>query len=408
MPSADYTTEEFCLQPRLRIAIVTETYPPEINGVAMTMGRMVAGLVARGHQVQLIRPRQEASDRPARAPGVEELLARGVRIPRYEGLRFGLPASQSLARQWTHQRPDVVHVATEGPLGWSAVSAARKLRLPVTSDFHTQFDHYSGHYGMGWLRQPVAAYLRRFHNRTARTFVPTRALAATLTEQGYERVGVISRGVDTELFHPQRRSNALRAGWGIAYDGLAVICVGRVAAEKNLPLTLAAFARIRQARPDARLIIVGDGPLREALAQRHPDHIFAGLRVGEDLATHYASADLFLFPSVTETFGNVTLEAMASGVPLVAFDYAAARELFTPEIGGLAVPFGNEAAFVDAAQALACDEPRRRRLGTGGRQRVESHSWDHIHDEFAAALASACQGGNPPPRRFLSATRQLA
>lgn len=194
MDSAEFIAEDLCLRPSLRLALVTETYPPEVNGVAMTLGRMVEGLMARGHRVQLIRPRQAPLEQAARSPDFEEVLARGLQIPRYEGLRFGLPARTALVRQWTRQRPDLVHVATEGPLGWSAVSAAAKLKLPVTSDFHTNFDHYSGHYGVGWLRQPVAAYLRRFHNRTARTFVPTEAMAAGLRSQGYQRVGVIAGG----------------------------------------------------------------------------------------------------------------------------------------------------------------------------------------------------------------------
>src|SRR5690606_4872893 len=140
------------------------------------------GLIERGHRVQLIRPRQGKGDDARSSAEFEELLSSGWKVPRYDGLRFGLPARTVLGRSWARQRPDLVHVATEGPLGWSAVSAARKLRIPVTSDFHTNFDHYSRHYGMGWLRQPVAAYLRRFHNRTERTFVPTAAMVRDLSE----------------------------------------------------------------------------------------------------------------------------------------------------------------------------------------------------------------------------------
>lgn len=387
MDAHDFITEDLCLRPSLRIALVTETYPPEVNGVAMTLGRMVEGLIDRGHRVQLIRPRQTPQEHPAHRPDFEEVLARGLQLPRYQGLRFGLPARTALIRQWGRHRPDLVHVATEGPLGWSAVSAASKLKLPVTSDFHTNFDHYSAHYGVGWLRQPVATYLRRFHNRTAATFVPTEAMAERLRGQGYQRVEVIARGVDTTLYSPDRRSTELRTTWGLGPNDLAVVSVGRVAPEKNLPLTLAAFEAIRRVRPSARLVVVGDGPALANLARRHPGHIYAGMRAGEDLARHYASADLFLFPSLTETYGNVTLEAMASGLGVVAFDCAAAAEVITPGVEGMTAAVGDDAGFMDAAVGLAKDDARRRSMGAAARSRAETLDWDRINDRFAAILA---------------------
>ncbi|HQX08184.1 MAG TPA: glycosyltransferase, partial [Zoogloea sp.] len=252
----------------LRVAVVTETYPPEINGVAMTTGRMVDGLVAAGHRVDLIRPRQAheggAIQLPDGAEGVEEMLSRGIPLPRYANLQLGLPARKVLLRRWSTQRPDVVQVVTEGPLGWSALTAARKLRLPVISEFHTNFHRYSGHYGVGWLKRPIAAYLRKFHNRADLTLVPTRALCGELAEQGIARVDVVSRGVDTTLFDPARRSASLRRSWGLAPDDLAVVYVGRIAPEKNLALLEKAFEAIRAHQPRARLILVGSGPAQQA------------------------------------------------------------------------------------------------------------------------------------------------
>lgn len=388
MKTLDFTTEDLCTTPRLRIALVTETWPPEINGVAMTLKRNVDGLIERGHAVQLIRPRQTRDDSPHSAPGLEELLSRGLRLPRYEGLKLGLPARTRLARAWSRQRPDLVHVATEGPLGWTAVTAANKLRLPVTSDFHTHFDHYSAHYGVGWLRQPVAAYLRRFHNRTAATYVPTAALADRLRLEGYTAVEVISRGVDTHLFDAARRSDALRASWGLGPEGLAVVAVGRVAPEKNLGLAIRSFRRIREFRPDARLIIVGDGPMRESIAREHPDVFLAGMQRGEALATHYASADLFLFPSLSETFGNVTLEAMASGLCALAYDYAAAAEVIEDLCNGASVRCGDEVSFIERAVQLALNDTLRVALGRAARRTAERISWDHVNDRFAEALVA--------------------
>jgi len=384
-------SEDLCHARHLRLALVTETYPPEVNGVAMTLGRMVEGLLARGHQLQLIRPRQHRGDEAGVSRELEQKLVRGIGIPRYAGLRFGLPARNALIRMWSLKRPDLVHVATEGPLGWSAISAARRLRLPVTSDFHTNFDHYSIHYGLGWLRQPVSAYLKRFHNRCLVTYVPSQDLARALRDAGYHGIEVIARGVDCGLYAPQRRDPALRRGWGVGEDGLAVLNVGRIAPEKNLDLALLAFDAIRQHHPAARLVLVGDGPARAGLQARRPDVIFAGMRLGEDLAAHYASADMFLFPSETETFGNVTLEAMASGLPVVAFDYAAAAELFGAGACGVPVPRGDAAAFVACATDLAIDGPRRGRLSQAARARAEDMDWERVHDAFAASLARAAR-----------------
>ena len=188
----------------LRVAVVTETYPPEVNGVAMTLACIVDGLQQRNHRIQLIRPRQHATESPARNVHFEEVLSRGVPIPRYQGLRIGLPAKQALFRLWSLKRPDVVHIATEGPLGWSALTAAAKLKLPISTGFHTNFHSYSQHYGVGFLKKPIAAYLRKFHNRAHATLVPTEGLRRELAIQGFQNLRVVSRGVDTRLFSPAR------------------------------------------------------------------------------------------------------------------------------------------------------------------------------------------------------------
>ena len=397
-------SEELWREPHLRIALVTETYSPEINGVAMTLERMVGGLIARGHRVQLIRPRQGRTDDARHDDGFDEVLAHGWKVPRYEGLLFGLPARSLLSRSWSRQRPDLVHVATEGPLGWSAVSAAARLRIPVTSDFHTNFDHYSGHYGLGWLRQPVGAYLRRFHNRTARTFVPTKAMAHALQERGYRRLFVVARGVDTALFRPAARSIELRRDWGVGDDDPVVLSVGRLAAEKNLGLTVRAFRAIAERRPTARMVFVGDGPLRAALAAQAPDAIFAGVRTGEELAAHYASADVFLFPSLTETFGNVTLEALASGLAVVAYDCAAAAELVRDGDNGLLADAGDETGFVMQAVRAAGDAQLRARLAGSARALACEQDWEAVNDRFAVELVTVwCEATGATPTTSPSA-----
>jgi glycosyltransferase involved in cell wall biosynthesis len=387
MDTADFTCQTLAPRsPQLRIAVVTETYPPEVNGVAMTLGRLVNGLQVRNHQIQLIRPRQAIDGVPQPTATLTEHLQRGIPLPRYDGLQMGLPAKTALTKLWTKQRPDVVQIATEGPLGWSALAAANKLRLPVASDFHTNFHSYSSHYGFGLLRRAIVAYLRKFHNKAAVTLVPTEGIRRELAGYGYDNIEIIARGVDTQLFNPGRRSAALRQQWGVSAFDTVVIYVGRVAAEKNLDLVFRAFDAFRAAEPGAKLVIVGDGPERASWQARRPDVVFCGTQIGETLAAHYASGDVFLFPSLTETWGNVTIEAMASGLAVVAYDCAAAEEVIRHgETGLKAVPEDAD-AFVTQAVSLAKQRDTQSRLGRAAAARAAQLSWDAIIDRFEAVL----------------------
>ena len=376
----------------MRLAVVSETYPPEINGVALSLYRFVEGLRKRHHDIQLIRPRQLPAEQPACGNGFAEVLTGGVPIPRYPNLKMGLPAKRALIRQWTLHRPDIVHIVTEGPLGWSALQAALKLKIPVCSDFRTNFHTYSLHYGIGWLKKPIVDYLRKFHNHTLLTMVPTEHMRAELAACGFRNLRVVARGVDTQLFNPGRRSEALRREWNVTSETPVVLHVGRLAAEKNLVALTDAFIAIRQRQPRARLVLVGDGPERKALRSRLPDAIFAGTRRGEDLAAHYASGDMFLFPSMTETFGNVTLEAMASGLPLAAYDYAAAAQHVRHGTNGLLANYGQTSDFTAMASELAArheqDPEKFRAMGRHARLTAESLDWECVVQEMETLLFS--------------------
>jgi len=379
----------------LRIAVVTETYPPEVNGVALTLQRMLEGLRARRHVVQLVRLRQHADDLPRRARGFHEVLMRGVPIPRYSHLRMGLPCTQALDQLWTMQRPDVVHIATEGPLGWSALRAAKRLGLPVVSDFRTNFHAYSRHYGLGWLRGGIVGYLRGFHNRTLTTMVPTPALQRELAAQGFQNLRVVARGVDTAHLNPRKRNPSLRSLWGARDDTVVVLCVSRLATEKNMTLLWRAFDAIARRGIDARLVLVGDGPQRAQLEALCQGAHFAGVRRGEDLAAHYASADLFLVPSLSETFGNVVPEAMASALPVVAFDHAAAGQLIRHgDNGWLAAP--QEAVqFVELAARAAGDRDALRTMGMRARDTALSLDWQRVVNDLEAVLRRAAAPVEP-------------
>lgn len=373
----------------VKLALVTETFPPEINGVAMTFGIIARELGRRGHAVSVHRPRRDDLPAGERHPEFAEVPMPGFPIPRYPMLRMGLPAGRALRRRWTEDRPDLVHVATEGPLGASAVTAARALGIPVTSSFHTNFHAYTRHYGFGLLHRPVLAWLRHVHNRTLRTFAPTAALCAELTALGFRGTALLSRGVDTWQFHPARRSAELRARWGAEADEPVVIHAGRMAAEKNYGLLLRAFAAMRAANPRCRFVLVGDGPLRPRLQREHRDFVFPGFVPRAELARHYASADLYVHASLTETFGNVLTEAMASGLAVAGFDYAAARQFIVHGQNGLAVPCDSPEALIEAAVLLATDELLRAQLRAAARRAVETQSWETVIGRFEADLAAA-------------------
>lgn len=370
----------------MRYAIVTETYPPEINGVALTVQGLEQGLRARGHEVLLVRPRQQDELRA----GSDTLLVRGAGLPRYPGLKFGFPATKSLLELWTANPPDAIYAATEGPLGWSALRAARKLGIPAATGFHTRFDQYMRDYGMPFLESTALRWMRRFHNGGDATLVPTRELAEFLQSQNFKRPVRLARAVDADQFAPDKRDDALRQSWGVGDSGLAVIYLGRIAPEKNLELAVRAFRELQRSRPDARFVWVGDGPARQKLAQEHPDFIFCGLQRGAEVARHFASADLFLFSSHSETFGNTTLEAMASGVAVVAFDYGAAREHVRHGIDGMAVD--NDADFISAAIKLATDDALRQAMGERARDSMQRLHPAQVAADFDALLAGLAMG----------------
>jgi glycosyltransferase involved in cell wall biosynthesis len=376
--------------------MVTESYPPEVNGVANSVARVVDGLRARDHAVQLVRPRQAHEARTNGRGVIDEIRTAGMQIPRYGQLRMGLPAGHQLTRAWTTRRPDIVHIATEGPLGWSALKVARAMGLPVCADFRTNFHAYSRFYRLGWLQGPIVGYLRSFHNRCHCTMVPTEALQEELAESGFRSLHVVARGVDTRLFTPARRNMALRQQWGAADDGLVVLHVGRLAPEKNLAIVMQAFDSIRQIKPDARLVLVGDGPSRAEWQARRPDVVFAGFRTGEDLATHYASSDLFLFPSLTETYGNVTPEAMASGLAMVAYDDAAAGQLIQHGIDGLLARKGDVADFLVCATDIAANRHWRQAMGVAARARVADLGWDSILGRVERIYAATIRSARAP------------
>ncbi len=373
----------------MKLAIVTETFPPEINGVAMTFGVIARELARRGHSVAVYRPRRPDLPDQEVSGEYRQIPMPGIPIPGYPLLRVGLPARRKLRRVWTRERPDLVHVATEGPLGLSAIRAARSLSIPVTSSFHTNFHAYTSHYGISLFRRAALAWLRHVHNLTQATFVPTPELCAELSGLGFRNLAVLSRGVDTRQFRPERRSLALRGEWGAANDDPVVIHVGRMAAEKNYPLLFRVYAAMKKANPACRFVLAGEGPLKRALMRDHPDCVFAGFFSRDEIGRYYASADIYIHASLTETFGNVLTEAMSSGLAAAGFDYAAARIFVKDGENGLTSPCDRPDALMAAGVRLATDPELRKRLRVAGRAAVEEQSWEKVIARFEGDLACA-------------------
>ncbi len=379
----------------MRIAYVTETYPPELNGVSLTVERTVRFLRGRGHNVELIRPRQ-----PGESPldASDELRTVGCAIPVYRELRFGLSRVGPLVRRFERTRPELVHLATPGPLAWAALAAARSLAIPVTSDFRTNFHQYSRYYGLGAFATTVLGLLRRFHNLTERTFVPTRATARELGAAGFHNLTMVGRGVDTERFSPRQRSAALRRQWR-AGAAPVLLMVGRVAAEKNVELGLRAFELARRSQPDLRLVVVGDGPARSRLETAYPDALFVGVQRGSELAAHYASADMFLFPSLSDTFGNVVMEALASGLPVVSFAVAAAAEHVADGLAGRLVAPGDDAAFIAAVGSLTEPGTALESMRAAALAAARRATWPEVLARFEARLEDTVHAPETPPSR---------
>ncbi|MCB1043158.1 MAG: glycosyltransferase family 1 protein [Acidobacteria bacterium] len=373
----------------MRLAVVTETFPPEINGVSLTIGQLVSRLSARGHDVQVICPHQDGfQQQDDVSDGL--FLTKGYPIPFYPGLKFGAPEIGRLKRFWQEQRPDVVQIVTEGPLGWAAIRAARALEIPMVSDYHTHFDAYSAHYGFSIVKPILFRYLKWFHNQTETTLVPTTQLLNTLQQQGYDHLHVVGRGIDTQKFGPQHRSASLRSQWDASE--LVLLYVGRIAPEKNIDLAVSAYHHIKEAIPGTKFVLVGDGPARARLQQQFPSLIFTGSLTGPQLSQHYASADMFLFPSMTDTFGNVVLEAMSSGLPVVAYDGAAARELVQPGINGFLAPFGDDKAYLAQAVLAAKQLFQLPAMGASARLAAEKCEWESVVNDLEQILCDVAIG----------------
>ncbi len=377
----------------MRITLISETYFPQINGVSRTLDRLTRFLTAQGDRVQLLIPRYREDDQEA---GVaDEIHAYpSIHPPFYRELYLPLVRRRRLRRTIAEFAPQVVHIATEGPLGWNGLRATRRLRLPLVTSYHTNYCRYLSSYRAGFLEPLFWRYLRWFHNHASTVLCPAASIRELLAARGFRRVEVWGRGVDCVRFDPAKRDPELRRQFGARPDEVLLLYAGRVANEKNLPMLIDAFARLPESVAPVRLLIVGDGPLRVRLERNNRDSriLFAGYRTGEELASCYASADLFVFPSLTETFGNVMLEAMAAGLPVVAFDVPGPRDVVEPGRTGV---LSREVAADALAAKLVGLLPQaelRQAMAARAREHALAQSWDRINAVVRQAYLAAANG----------------
>ncbi|MCU0636165.1 MAG: glycosyltransferase family 1 protein [Gemmatimonadaceae bacterium] len=358
----------------LRLALFSDTYLPQVNGVARTLARLVDAVRATGGAVELF-----TSDDPAAVPIDGCTRFPSVAFWAYPQLRLAHPRAATVDRLLDAFQPTLIHAATPFGVGLAGRAAALRRGVPLVTSYHTSFAAYAAYYGLGAMAAPGWHFLRWFHNSGQRTYCPTRAIVDDLARRGFLGTALWSRGVDVQRFSPRHRDEAWRASIGVASSDRLALYVGRLAAEKGLADALAAAAILADRRAPVRFGFVGDGPYEADVARRAPPGTWLpGVLNGDALARAYASADCFIFPSTTDTFGNVLLEAAASGVPIVAADVGPTRELLGNREMALLVPPAAPEALADAVLA------RRR----AARQLAEGHAWSAVWDALFASYAA--------------------
>lgn len=382
-------------RPINRIAIVTESYPPHQSGAGHSVHGLVNALASRDYQLQLIRLRDTSPPRPSIHTDIDEVLLPRLPLLKFNGVPLGRPGRRRLLSAWERFSPDAVLVATEGPLGRTALNLANEHGIPVFTAFQSGFHHCGNQGLLQFMQADMAIYLRRFHARATATIVPNEDLARELGERGYTRLHTIPAGIETTLFHPHRRSLSLRARWGLDDGALGVLYVGRIGGNPDFDLVLRSFRQIRRQRPDARLIVVGNEWGAYGLHQKYRDVVFCGRRSGEDLAMHYASADILLLPCTASTCGNAILEGMASGLGVIAYAHGAGRMHVQHKRSGLLAKFEEPGDFVRCALELASAPDRLSYLRTHARASAEKRDWTHIVGAYES-LFEGSSGQQPP------------
>jgi phosphatidylinositol alpha 1,6-mannosyltransferase len=403
----------------MRVLYCTDTYPPQVNGVSVVTALSIAGLTRLGWECAVVAPEYPAETHAAwnqfaEAGGekVELLSLPSIALPKYGEVRMALPRPAPVHGLVERFKPDLVHCATEFTVGRMGQLAATRAKIPMVSSYHTDFARYAEAYGASWLRRAVSSYLGRFHRRSRRVYTPSSVSRADVLRLRVPAVEIWGRGVDAELFHPGRRSQAMRAALGIG-SRFTFLYVGRLAAEKRPDHIIEAFRLASDALPKGviHLVMAGTGPLQAELQAAAPQGVtFLGfLERKTRLPDLYANCDAFLFASVTETLGLVVLEAMASGLPVIAAPAGGVRDHLRDGHNGLAYPAGDVNAMARSMVRLAGEWWLTQQLARGARQTAEALTWEREIDRLDQSYREVCgMPGNQqvtvvPSSRSLSA-----
>ncbi len=382
----------------LRVAIFSGNYNYVRDGANQALNRLADYLLRQGAAVRVYSPTTRT---PAFEPKGDLISLPAFPIPGRQEYRVGAMIPPRVRRDIADFRPNIIHVSSPDITGHRAVSLARRRDLPVIASVHTRFETYPRYYGLAFLEPAVLATLRRFYRRCDAIFAPSDSMAQLLRDQrmNYD-VGIWTRGIDRDIFHPGRRDMAWRRALGIRDDEPVVGFVGRLVMEKGLDVFSDAVDRLAKRGVKHRVLIVGQGPARDWFEKRLPDAVFAGFQCGEELGRAVASMDLLLNPSVTETFGNVTLEAMAAGLPVVAAIATGSESLVTDDVTGRLIRPGAIDLFCDALVHYCTDAEARRAAGEAGYRASQRYGWDAVNQELAEAYLRVIrqhnEGGRQP------------
>lgn len=379
----------------MRIALFSEVYWPMISGVGVTLRNLTEALHARGHQVRVYTATYQSPDGAPIPPEVHQ--SPSVPLFLYPDVQWAFPRQREVVQDLAHFRPDVVHVATEFSMGLAGLKAARSLGVPLVASAHTDYEKYVSRYGVEWAWKMGWTYLKWFYGKAERVLCPSRVYEQHLRSRGVKHTGLWTRGIDCESFHPKHRDQGYRDLFGAGPDDLVVTYVGRLAPEKDLEQLLEAWALLGPERGNAQLVLVGQGPMTQDIADRKlPGVHLTGLLQGQDLRTAYASADIFAFPSTTETFGNVALEAMASGLTTVVAGVGGMLDFCEDGKNSLLVRPQDAAHLAEQLGRVIRDGALRRRLSAGALETARGRRWDSIWDgvtrEYDAVTGAGSRG----------------
>ncbi len=375
-----------------RIALFSGNYNYVMDGPVRALNKLVGYLERRGIEVMVFAPtaKQPAFDHVGTLKSVPSVC-----IPGRSDYRLALGMPAGVRRQLEDFNPDLVHLAAPDWLGHAALSWAEEHSVPAVASFHTRFDTYFRYYKLKWLEKYVTAFMRRFYHRCAQIYVPSSCMADELAAQNMSpNIGIWSRGVEHSLFNPARRDTAWRREQGINEDDIVVAFVGRLVLEKGLGVFADTIDLLAKKGRRVKALIVGDGPEKQRFEARLPDAIFTGHLSGEHLARAYASADIFFNASVTETFGNVTLEAMASGLPLVCADATGSRSLVRRGENGYLATSVTPAAFAHELEKLISDPKLRTAMAGASLQLSADYTWDLVLGRLVDQYCSVLEQSN--------------